>query len=105
MIILGYREEGCRLGLEDIFPGRMKEGEFDFVVSFLSLLQLMHSSCCCCCRPRHRQQLLRRAEMTAAMIVSGYREEDFSGSRHRGYWGHVSGGGLERDAMVDVCGA
>ena len=77
MIILGYRWEGCRLGLEDVFPGRMKEGEFDFVVSFLSLLQLMHSSCCCCCRPRHRQQLLRRAEMTAAMIVSGYREVDF----------------------------
>ena len=26
MIILGYWEEGCRLGLEDVCPGRMKEG-------------------------------------------------------------------------------
>ena len=30
----------------------------------------MHSSCCCRHR-RHRQQLLRKAEVTASMIVSG----------------------------------
>ena len=29
----------------------------------------MHSSCCCCCG--RRQHLLRRAEVSAAMIVSG----------------------------------
>ena len=37
MIDLGYWEEFCWIGLEDVFPGRMKEGEFDFVVLFLFL--------------------------------------------------------------------
>ena len=32
-----YWEEGCWLSLEDVCPGRMKEGEFDFVILFLSL--------------------------------------------------------------------
>ena len=37
MIDLGYWEDSCWLGLEDVFPGRMNDGEFDFVVLFLSL--------------------------------------------------------------------
>jgi len=81
--------------------GRMKEGEFDFLVSFLSLLI-------------NALKLLSSSSSSTVALKGGDDGGDdcfglsggrFSGSRHRGYWGHVSGGGLERDAMVDVCGA